>query len=53
MKRSLCINHLFALVSNVNRLYISNKEMFSNSSMDIGIIVLGLHEVHVVSFIRI
>jgi hypothetical protein len=29
IKRSLCINPLFALVSSVNRLYINNEEMFS------------------------
>ena len=44
MKRSLCINPLFALVSNVNRLYISNEEVFSISSVELGITVLGLHE---------
>jgi len=44
MKRSLCINPLFALVSSVNRLYISNEEVFSTSSVEIGISVLGLHE---------
>ena len=27
MKRSLCINPLFALVSSVNRLYISSEEV--------------------------
>jgi hypothetical protein len=44
MKRSLCINPLFALVSSVNHLYITNEEVFSISSMEIGIIVLGLHK---------
>jgi len=44
MKRPLCINPLFALVSCVNRLYISNEEVFSISSVEIGITVLGLHE---------
>ena len=41
MKRSLCINPLFVLVSSVNCLYISNKEVFPISSMEIGIFVLG------------
>ena len=36
MKRSLCINPLFALVSSVNCLYITNEEVFSISSMKIG-----------------
>jgi hypothetical protein len=39
MKRSLCINPLFALVSSVNRLYISHEEVFSISSVEIGITV--------------
>jgi hypothetical protein len=43
MKRSLCISPLFALVSSVNRLYISSEEVFSISNVEIGIIVLGLH----------
>jgi hypothetical protein len=43
MKRSLCINPLFALVSSVNCLYITNKEVFPVSGMEIGIFVLGLH----------
>ena len=44
MKRSLCINPLFALVSSVNRIYISNEEVFSISSVEIWITVRGLHE---------
>jgi hypothetical protein len=43
MKRSICINRLFALVSSVNCLYITNKEVFPISSTEIGIFVLGLH----------
>ena len=43
MKRSLWINPLFALVSSVNRLYISNEEVFSISSVEIEITFLGLH----------
>jgi len=43
MKRSLCTNHLFALVSSVNLLYITKQEVFSISSVEIGITVLGLH----------
>ena len=39
MKRSLCISPLFALVSSVNRLYISYEEVFSISSVEIGITV--------------
>jgi hypothetical protein len=44
MKRFLRINPLFALVSSVNRLYIRNEEVFSISSVEIEITVLGLHE---------
>jgi hypothetical protein len=45
MKRSLCINPLFARVSSINRSYsISNEEVFSISSVEIGITVQGLHE---------
>ena len=44
MKRSLCISPLFVLVSNINPLYITNEELFSISSMEIRINVLGLHE---------
>jgi hypothetical protein len=44
MKRSLCINPLFFFFSSVNHLYITNEEVFSISSMEIVIIILGLHE---------
>jgi hypothetical protein len=44
MEISLCINPLFALVSSVNCLYITNKEVFPISSMEIGIFVLGLRK---------
>jgi hypothetical protein len=44
MKRSLCISPLFALASSVNRLYISNEEVFSISSVKVEVTVLGLHE---------
>ena len=32
------------MVSSVNRLYISNEEVFSISSVKVGVTVLGLHE---------
>ena len=41
MKRSPYINPLFALVSSVNRLYISNEEEFSVSRVVIRITILG------------
>jgi hypothetical protein len=44
MTRSLCIKSLFALVSSVNCLYVTNKEVFPISRMEIGILVLGLHK---------
>jgi hypothetical protein len=45
MKRSLCINPLFVLVSSVNCLYITNKEVCSQSVVwRLGIFVLGLHK---------
>ena len=44
IKRSLCINPWFVLVSSINPIYITNEEVFSISSMEIRINVLGLHE---------
>jgi hypothetical protein len=44
MTRSLGIKSLFALVSSVNCLYVTNREVFPISSMEIGIFVLGLHK---------
>jgi hypothetical protein len=38
------INPLFTLVSSVNCLYITNKEVFPISSMEIGFFILGLHK---------
>ena len=42
MKRSPCINPLFALVSSVNRLYISNGEVFSISSVEVPRMVIRI-----------
>jgi hypothetical protein len=44
VKRSLCVTPLFTLVSSVNGLYITNKEVFPIGSMEIEIFVLGLHK---------
>ena len=44
MKRSLCINPLFLLLSSVNRSYVGNEEVFSISRVEIGITVPELHE---------